>query len=290
MLLSAVNGFALVSPSTIDNRLEYARSLNSIATVMMGWYGSLIIEDNNKSNNKQPFNTIQIDPKWDDYRSKYPNNITQVVITKTDLKKLSSNYQFIVSSKINYKKNNKLFTQSLSETFTLDLSQKIPRIKHITLDENKRINLLDLSVYNQKHYKLREFVYAWLSYLDGAKGLSGTMYADNWINTALYSLEMGTDKLQGKVAEVLAARSKILTVGGHLLHSIKVKKNDSDNNQFSIDLVIQWKGVNEHEKSVIARIHQILTIQINKDGDWKVLSIKEKHLLPLIAPWMGLLC
>ncbi len=45
-------------------------------------------------------------------------------------------------------------------------------------------------------------------------------------------------------------------------------------------VLLEWKGVNDQGKPVIAKIRQELNIQINKDKSWSVVSIKEKHLLP----------
>ena len=50
------------------------------------------------------------------------------------------------------------------------------------------------------------------------------MNADNWLNQASYSLEIGNDETKGSVDQVLAKRAKILFKGGHLLRTLDVIK------------------------------------------------------------------
>jgi len=295
---------SIAAPIKIKDRHEYSTSLNSIAYVVMNWYGSLIVKDGDalsKNAGEIDFNTINISDKWLEYRSQYPINITQVLITHTQLLKLNDEYQFNVSSKISYKNNeNKIHTQSLKEIFlfsdTLISQTQIPAqthtppLKSISLLEREEITPLDIEGYHREHYKVREFVYAWLGYLDGLSSLSSGMNGDEWLNQASYSLEIGSDKTQGSVEKILTKRKQILAKGGHLLRTLDVVKTKDSNNTFVLDIILEWKGVNDQGKPVLAKIRQELKIQIKKDKSWRVISIKEKHLLPVIAPWMGLLC
>lgn len=281
-------GLASATTTTIQDRTEYSRSLNSVATVMMNWYGSLIensdgivFSDIGFSHNQQA----------QAYRSQYPKHITQILITKTKLLKLNDRYQFNVTSKINYKKNNKAFTKIFSETFLFEnLLSKHPNIKSAHVNSSKEVDVFTTTAYDAQHYKVREFVYAWLAYIDGVDTLTSVMNAEAWINTASYELDMGALKAKGLIDEVLAKRKDTLAKGGHLLRSLEMKKTKGSNNHFVIDLIIEWKGFNTSGKPVIARINQVLTIRIKKDKSWEIISIKEKHLLPITVPWVGMLC
>ena len=116
------------------------------------------------------------------------------------------------------------------------------------------------------------------------------MNADAWLKKSSYLLEIGGDKTEDSIDKVLSKRKQTLTKGGHLLRSLEVLKTDNNSNSLKLDLIIEWKGVNNSGKPVSAKIHQELKIQIKKDKTWEVIHIKEKHLLPIISPWMGMLC
>ena len=293
---------SIAAPTKIEDRHEYSTSLNTIAYIVMDWYGSLITNNSSTSNKNAievEFNTTNSRDRWLEYRSQYPLNITQILITHTQLLKLNDEYQFNVSSKINYKNNkNEIQTQSLKETFLFSSNLTSPTqaqsyissLKNISLLERDETTPLNTEGYDREHYKVREFVYAWLGYLDGLSNLSPGMYGDEWLNKANYSLLIGADKILGSVEEVLSKRNQTLAKGGHLLRTLDVIKPTADDNTFVINLILEWKGLNYTGNHVIAKIHQELKIKIKEDKIWSVISIKEKHLLPTIAPWVGLLC
>jgi len=279
-------------PTSINDRIEYSRSLNSVATIVMNWYGSLI----DQSESKVTFDNFDFmlrSSQAEKYRStQYPKHIKQIMITSTKLLKLGNDYQFNIISKINYKKNNQLLTKLFNETFLFEnlLTTNQPKIKNIHLNISDNTDVLSAKGYDRQHYKRREFVYAWLAYLDGVNTFKPVMNANTDFKNASYNLDMGSLKTTSSVKEILAKRKNTLNKGGHLLRSLDFKKVKETNNQFILDLIIEWKGTNINGKAVIARIHQVLTIQINADNSWQLISIKEKHLLPVIAPWMGMLC
>jgi hypothetical protein len=299
MMLSFVGvAFAtstITSANKIVDRAEYSTALNSVATVAMNWYGSLISVDENDT---ESLNFKSISKQWGEYRSQYPENISQIFITSTELLKLegSGNYQFRVKSKIAYKQEHETITQLLNETFvfksTLLNHKDTPFIESISRDKSKVTNNVNNNVnttgFDISHYKVREFTYAWLSYIDGINTLKTTMNAKAWLDKATYSLKMGSDQSMGSIESTLEKKKLFLTKGGHLLHSLEVKQSDA--NTFVIDLILGWKGINKVGKSVVARIHQEIEVKINTDKTWEVLSVKEEHLLPIIAPWMGLVC
>jgi len=192
---------------------------------------------------------------------------------------------------MNYKKNYKQYTQKRSETFVFsNLLSSHPKIELSQLDSQKEIDFRSIKAYTRQHYKLREFVYAWLSYLDGVDTFKPVMNAHTWFEKAIYNLNMGELQLSGSLEEVLSKRKDTLFKGGHLLRSLKVRKRKGSKNHFILDLIIEWKGKNAQGKVVSARIQQALTVHIKKDKSWEVITIQEKHLLPIIAPWMGMLC
>jgi len=273
--------------TTLQDRAEYSRSLNSVATIMMNWYGSLIENSDGMVFSDLGFSHQQAQA----YRSQYPEHITQIIITKTQLSTLNNSYQFNVNSKINYIKNSKVLTRVLNETFLFnDLFSTHPTIKSAHINSSHEIDTINSKGYDARHYKVRAFVYAWLSYMDGVDGFKSVMNANAWLNSASYELDMGALKATASINDVLAKRKDTLAKGGHLLRSLDMKPIKNSMHRFVIDLVIEWKGENKSGKPVIARINQLLTIQIKKDKSWVLISIKEKHLLPITAPWMGMLC
>ena len=291
-------GVANAAPAKIEDRAEYSASLNSIASVVMTWYGSLINTTKNATesdNQLVNFNINNIADNWDEYRSQYPKNINQIVITNTQLLKQGSDYYFTVNSNISFMLENKAYTNSFKELFIFSnsilkkaVNLSYP-IKNIQLEERQEEPNSNRTAYNRKHYKVREFAYAWLSHIQGLTTLDRVMNAEAWIDKATYSLEIGADKSKGTISDVLKKRKVLLAKGGHLLRSLEVKKTAS-NNTFILELILEWKGENDEGTPVIAKIKQELKIHIKADKSWEVISIKEKHLLPIVAPWMGLLC
>lgn len=288
-------GTAFAVSTKINDRTEYSTSLNSVASVIMNWYGSLISVSEATDSNVT-FNTANINEQLLNYRSKYPKKISQIVITSTKLLKLSEadDYQFKVKSKISYKINNEEHTQAFNETFVINgslvSSQNVPPIKSISMDKAEEAETLETSKFNRFHYKVREFTYAWLAYIDGVVTLKPTMNGSAWLDKATYSLTIGAEKTEDSISSVLEKKKQLLAKGGHLLHSLDVKKEAANPNVFVIDLILEWKGKNLEGKSVIAKVHQEIKVKIKADKSWEVISIKEEHLLPIIAPWMGLVC
>lgn len=270
------------------DRMEYATSLNSMASTVMNWYGSLI--SNNEAVSFRP-----TEQRWDDYRTQYPNNVSQIHITSSDLIKLDSsdNYQFKVKAVISYNNTNGQHSESISETFIFQVALLAkPDIKKITRDHTKQLPVTkpDLtSEFNRNYYKAREFSYAWLAYLDGVMDMQSVINAEQGLDSATYSITIGGKKMQGPVASILAKRKPFLAKGGGLLRSLEFKKLVNKPDVLMLDLIIEWKGVNMTGKPVLAKIHQTIEFTL-QNKLWKVLSISEQHLLPDIAPWLGLLC
>ena len=300
ILVFFVGTVVMAVPTKINNRTEYSTALNSIASIVMNWYGSLISDNENQAD--VLFDPTLVGDTWSDYRSKYPKNITHVMITSTKLRKLidsevitnEQKYQFIVKSLISFKDNMVHKTQLFNETFIFEsdkINQSIVdrlKVKSVVKNNSSETEFTEGKAYNRFHYKVREFTYAWLSYLDGVQFLKHTMNADAWLKTAQYSIDIANDKKTGSIASIIKQRQKLLAKGGHLLRSLDIKNQTADG--FTIELILEWKGVNTDGKAVLAKIRQRLKVKINKDKSWELITIKEKHLLPVIAPWMGMLC
>jgi len=279
-------GAVFAAPTEVDDRVEYTTSLNSMASIVMNWYGSLI-----KTN--QPVSFTATEQQWDKYRAQYPNNITQIQIKNTDLTKMdgSDKYQFNVNTYISYNDSAGEYGELVSETFIFQVATLAkPIIKKITRDKTEQTTAVDTTEFNRSYYKAREFAYAWLAYLDGVKDMQKTIDAEQWLAKANYSMEIGGGEVTGAIASTLATRQQYLTKGGHLLHSLDVMPIAGKANSFMLDLILEWKGVNQTGKPVLAKIHQQIEYKILDNNAWQVQSIKEQHLLPDIAPWIGLLC
>lgn len=270
------------------DRMEYATSLNSMASTIMNWYGSLI-------RNNEAVSFIPTEQRWQPYRAQYPNNISQIHITSSNLIKLDSSdkYQFKVNALISHHNADGQYSELITETFIFQVALLAkPVIKNITRDQTKQVPLTktDLtSEFNRNYYKAREFSYAWLAYLDGVMDMQSVIDAEQGLDSATYSMKIGGKEVQGSVASILAKRKQFLAKGGGLLRSLELKKIANKPDLFMLELIIEWKGVNFTGKPVLAKIHQQIEFSL-QNNMWKVQSISEQHLLPDIAPWVGLLC
>lgn len=279
-------GAVTAAPTEIDDRARYTSSLNAMASTLMNWFGSLMVEGE-----LIPFTSIE--SKWDDYRSHYPKNITQIKIISTDLITLDEHdkYQFKVRLRINAENNEGRHSQLINETFIFHIPPLTkPVLKTISREKVETTAFIDIAELDQSHYKVRQFAYAWLAYLDGVQEMDQIINEAQWIKSARYSVKIGRDEMQGSISSTLKERQKYLAKGGHLLRSVDVKKVENKPDYFILDLISEWKGVNQKGKSVLAKVHQQIEIQIQHNKVWKVHSIKEEHLLPDIAPWVGFLC
>ena len=282
IILLFVGAVAMAAPTEVDQHVEYTTSLNAMASTVMNWYGSLI----SVSPEQVIFPATPV--KWDKYRSRYPNHITQIHITSSDLTSLESkdDYQFIVNSLISYHDDSGSHTQEMHETFIFHVPLLAkPVIKNISNTIPLQITTTHTSKYNRPYFKSREFAYAWLAYLDGVADLN-----PQGLDNAQYSMTMRGKETLGSIAHTLAKRQHYLTKGGHLLRSLNVKKVENKDNTYVLDLILEWKGVNHKGKPVLAKIHQEIEYEILDDKSWSIITIKEHHLLPDTKPWIELLC
>lgn len=286
MILLSVGVAAVAAPIEVDKRIEYTTSLNSMAAKVMSWYGSLI-----SSNERISFSDIA--QEWDSYRSRYPEDITQIQITSTDLIKLGSpyQYQFRINSLLTFTNTSGVHSQSVVETFMFQVQPFSGAIlKEVSRNSESEAKVMPTSTFNKLHYKAREFAYTWLAYLDGVDVLKSETKTEGWFDQALYTLKIGDKEISGSVVDTLVKRRKYLTKGGHLLRFLDVQKKHNESNVFVLNITLEWKGVNSAGIPVLAKIQQKIEYQLQENNAWKIILIKEKHLLPDIAPWTELLC
>ncbi len=290
MILLSV-GVAMAAPTEVEKRIKYTTSLNAMAAIVMNWYGSLIT-----SNEQVTF--VATEKQWDDYRSQYPENVTQIQIVSTDLIRLdtSNQYQFMVKSLMRYHKAGGELRQRHNDTFIFQVDALTkPIIKTISRKSLEKITseketLEQTVAFNRSYYKVREFAYSWLAYLDGVEVLPPEINVEEWIKQANYTVQIGGKKIEGHVGSVVNQRKQYLAKGGHLLRSLDVQIVEHKPDTKIVDLILEWKGVNQAGKPVLAKIHQKIEYQIEDSQSWRIISIKEEHLLPDTAPWVGLLC
>ncbi len=304
---TTITGEAFASPvsssehSKTDQRIEYAVSLNSIASTLMNWYGSLITTNNSQTGEEQGnienIRFTLINQSWKEHRTFYPEKITSIQILSADMNKQDSpgQYQFEVEILITYMQSDKSKNKLINEIFLFQTSdsskpeiRKItklePGLKKITSDVNHT------AAFKHQYYKSREFTYAWLAYMDGVKAMGSQINIDSWIDKAIYSVTIGDFELNGQLVSLLQKRNQQLGMGGHLLRSVITKVVEGKPRHFELDIIIDWKGTDPSGIPSIAKINQVIQYKLQEDGSWVVLSIKEKHLLPDLEPWQKLLC
>ncbi len=303
----AISGEAFASPksylerSNINERIEYAISLNSIASTLMNWYGSLLTTNNLQAGNRNFNNTnIRFSSKnhsREEHRSTYPEQITGIQITNADLKKqdLPGQYQFEVEVLITFMQSKKYQTKVINEVFLFQISDSSrPEIRKITRlsskPENDTTDSNPASAFQHEYYKSREIAYAWLAYMDGANSMGSQINIDHWLDSANYSVKIGSFELDERLVYSLQKRNQHLGKGGHLLRSVTANKIEGKPNHFELDLIIDWKGTTSDGKPSLAKINQLIQYKLQDDGSLMVLAINEKHLLPDMEPWQKLLC
>lgn len=294
LLVLVLNVFSIgqvfAETTNIEEQANYSRSLNSMAARLMTWYGSLITHT-------KPLGFQQTNERWQQYRKHYPNDIRHIQILKTNLIKSpeDNRYQFKVSTAITHGKEKQLEIKKVDEEFVFHLTQDsypiIEKINRSVNEENisEPKQTIQTGEFGVMYFKSREFAYAWLAYLDGAESASSITQSDNWLDTAPYTIKIGSENINSSVKDSIKDRKQFLAKGGHTLRLIDVAKKEN-NDTYVLNLTMNWKGVNNKGKPVIAKITQQIEFQIKGDNSWHVLSIDEQHLLPDLKPWQNFLC
>ncbi|WXU00529.1 MAG: hypothetical protein Ctma_1254 [Catillopecten margaritatus gill symbiont] len=242
-------------------------SINSSVATVMDWYVQLL--------SKNPQGELL---------NQYPQNIQQIKVIKIkfiDTKQVNK-HQFNVELLLTHKDLDKPVSKIINETIVLHLSSKIPKVEKIIKDKERVVATLNNQDRNQLYYQQRRFIYAWLAWMDGDQ--SRVPIAGKQSN---YVVNIAGNQIQGNVFSALEKRSQYLHKGKHLLHSMEVKA--LGDNTFAFNIIVEYKGVNANNQKVIAKIRQNIRAKLNHNT-WQIITIKEKHLLPDIAPWIGFVC
>jgi hypothetical protein len=272
-------------PENPHERKQYTASLNTMASIVMNWYRNILDAENFYSDVGKP-------DYWQDYITQYPNDITQIEIIGTDLVQLETTgqYQFIVDIKLQNKQEHKYHTQFMRDTFLFefDKSQQhiLQKITNTKTSENKTAEVTSKITFTKEYFNNREIAYSWLSYLDGA-----VLPEDikKQFDQVQYSLTIGSQSWNNLAIAVLKKRQAYLAVGGHILRVVKELPDRATDIRI-VDLTIEWRGIDKENTPVLANIQQRIKYNLLNNGRWKIMSVKEKHLLPANKPWIGLLC
>ena len=284
LLINLVCLVPVYADSTEHDHDVDSRSLNVMVSKLMSWYGSLI-------SNSETLGFQEITSDWNIYRTQYPTDINQIQILQTDLTLIAdkNHYQFKVSSLIHHEGGRKKIDDNF--VFNVD-SDGLPKITEISFNNNETAssskNVSD-EIFDAMYYKIREFSYAWLAYMDGVEAIQTVINVADW-SDAPYEINVGSTNINQPVKETLVTRKQFLYKGEHNLRLIDLVSLDTKTNTYLLDLTMNWQGVNEKKQTVIAKINQKIELKIMPGGRWHVISIKEKHLLPDLTPWQDLLC
>jgi len=253
-------------------------SVNNMATQLMTWYGRLITSE--LIFYKQPNH-------WQKQRENYPADIKQIQILKTDLVKIKEHkhYQFDVSIVVSYQQQGQWLKQYRDERFEFELADDKTTISQFSvLKASKPTTAINHSEqFDGLHFKSREFAYNWLAQLDSGN------YAQS-LDKVSYLITIGSQNIDQKFHKALTKRQQFLSLGGHRLRNIDINKITGQQHTYLLDITMDWQGVNNKNKTVIAKINQQIEIEVNNKGDWLIKSITEKHLLPDLSPWQDILC
>lgn len=289
IIIMFLEGVAFAAPANSTSvsetmqRQAYTSTMNAMASQLMAWYGSLI-DAPEKIVFGQGFQ------QWVDYRKHYPIEIKQIELIKADWVTTDGpvQYQFHVDALISYQQGEQIKTQSVQEIFLFQTEFLVkPALIDVTRNKAEKGAKSSHTGFDRMHYKVRTIAYAWLAYMDGVQGLE---VIEKQIKQVDYAFAIGDNKEQGELIEIIANRGSYLAQGGSILRTLDVQQDEHHSDQITLNLIIEWKGINQAGKPVLAKIHQEIECQIQANGEWKINFIKEKHLLPDIAPWSGLLC
>lgn len=242
-------------------------SINSSVATVMDWYAQL--------SSKNPQGELL---------NQYPQNIQQIKVIKIEFidTKQVNKHQFNVELLLTHKDLDRSVSKIINETIVLHLSSKVPKVEKIIKDKERIVATSNTQDRSQLYYQQRRFIYAWLAWMDGDQ--SRMPVAGKQSN---YVINIAGNQIQGDIFSALKKRAQYLYKGKHSLHSMDVKALGG--NTFSFNIIVEYKGVNANNQKVIAKIRQNIRAKLI-NNTWKITTIKEKHLLPDIAPWIGFVC
>ncbi len=282
--------FSVAANKPADNHwdtdtLAYAQSLNTTAALVVNWYGSQIHDDRYaiKPLFNETFKTT--------YQPFYPAMISAISLEKADLTSAENGLRFSVTGQLQFTKNGEIYQQPLSDQLHFQ-GQTPAAIKTLTITPTTDvIGVTDGNRLNGKgYYQSRGFAYAWLAYLNGVKNAGTWISLSNWQNNVDYRLTSGAFVAQGNLAAVLTKQQQQLGSGRYLLREMRVERPDKQHlNRGTMTLLIDFAG-REDGIPTVANIQQTITYEVDDKGNWKVMQIIERHLLPNPRPWQKILC
>lgn len=212
----------------------------------------------------------------------YPENIQNIQILEA---KLLTTPRDNIALKVwmGYLKNGETKIQQVKENFVFDFNRGHRFVGLNKLSSKAIYSDASLGEYDVNYYQQRRFVYAWLAFMDDN---ANPKLLKKAIEDAHYQWEIGTQKFSGLLLQALNRRNTLMGKGRHFLRSIDSEKVDG---KLQLTLLSSWRGVSPKNKPSIAKIEQIIELKETANG-YKILRIKEQHLLPDIAPWEKLLC
>ncbi len=271
--------------------LSYAQSLNTTAALVMNWYGNHI--DDPMNNGKYPIKPLFTDNFQKKYQTAYPDNLIGVTLEKADLIATDNGLTFSVSGQLQFDKNGEIYQKPLTDSFQFqgkDSSQitHIQSIKITTSDDI--VGVTDKHRLNDKgYYQSRGFAYAWLAYLNGVKNVASWINLADWQNTVEYQITDRGNSEKGLLTDTLKKHQKLLGNGRYLLKKMNVIREDKTPHQGTMTLFIDFVG-EEDGIPTVGNLQQTLEYEVDEKGNWKIIRIIEKHLVPNPQPWQEILC
>lgn len=266
---------------TPDNT-TYGKSLNSVAVLVMGYYGFLLSKTDNRGAYLLTDSlTLSVD---DEMRSE----LTGITINDAELISDADKLIFRVDATLQYQRNQQLYQQDINEDFTFN-GDNPTEINAVTrLNDGDVLAIVSQSQLNDlNYYQQRQWIYAWSAYLNGVKTASDWL-AQSDLAATNYQLIIGKPRFDGTLADGMLEQQKHLGDGQYLLREVKpLASNDKD--RPIIALYFDFKG-QKNGTAVIANIEQTIRYQRVSETQFKILSIVEKHLIPNPQPWQKILC
>lgn len=284
MLVSA-QADEVIDRSLDSDTLAYAQSLNTTAALVVNWYGNQIKDD------RYVIKPLFSKTFKDNYSSAYPTLIAGIGLEKAELTTTEDGLQFRVSGQLQFDKNGEIYQQPFNDDFQFQGKTPIEIKKLNNKLSDDIIGITDGSQLNDKgYYQSRGFAYAWLAYLNGVGDTAAWISLADWQDSVDYQLTVGGFSTQGTLAPTLAKHRELLGGGRYLLREMTVNRPDkTDLNRGTMTLSVDFVG-EEDGIPTLGNIEQVIEFQVDDNGNWKILKISEKHLLPNPQPWQKILC
>lgn len=269
---------AVMTPATPT----YAKSLNSVATLVMGYYGFLL----SKGNERKPY--LVSDSLVLSVSDEMRGELTGITINKAELSGDSNNGNLVfnVDATIQYQRNQQLYQQDISEAFTFnDLTPAtIKSVERLSSGEVSAV-VTNNTLNDLNYYQQRQWIYAWSALLNGSPTQSLTTADTAAID---YQLIVGKPRFDGRFSDGIDTQKSIVGNGQYLLREVKPLPTTNDE-QPLVALYFDFTGQKDGTP-VLANIEQTIRYQTVGTNQFKILSLVEKHLIPNPQPWQSILC